>query len=128
VAGPGTLLLVDDDPDIRRVATLSLERIGGWRVVAVGSGAEAVARAADLQPTGILLDVMMPGLDGPTTLTRLRENPRTRALPVILMTARIQPSEVARYHAMGVRGVLSKPFDPLALPGEVSALLDAAAL
>jgi CheY-like chemotaxis protein len=119
------LLLVDDDDAIREIAQISLERVGGWSVVAVGSGEAAVGIVEaggvfDL----VVLDVMMPGIDGPTTLGRLR-GPLPSTVPVIFLTAKLQAADRARLQALGAAGVIAKPFDPMALPGEVDAILGA---
>jgi two-component system OmpR family response regulator len=114
-----TILLVDDDPSIRQVATLTLERVGGWAVRVAGSGAQALELARDEPPDLVLIDVMMPGMDGPETLARLRELPGFAAVPVVFMTARVQTHEIEEYRALGVVGVVSKPFDPLTLPQQL---------
>lgn len=117
------VLIIDDEADIRRVARLSLARIGGMDVSDAANGLEGIERAAAEEPDAILLDVMMPGLDGPATLHALRADPRTAAIPVVFLTAKAMPDEVARLLAMGVRGVLNKPFDPMTLPAELRAAL-----
>ena len=117
------VLLVDDEDDIRTIGQLSLSRVGGWQTVLAASGAEAVSKAAAEQPDLILLDVMMPGMDGPTTLGRLRAQEATAKTPVIFMTAKIQKQEVARYLELGAVGVIGKPFDPMTLPAEIKKLL-----
>ena len=117
------VLLVDDEDDIRTIGQLSLSRVGGWQTVLAASGAEALTRAAAEQPDLILLDVMMPGMDGPTTLGRLRAQEATAKTPVIFMTAKIQKHEVARYLELGAVGVIGKPFDPMTLPAEIKKLL-----
>ncbi|WP_257462575.1 response regulator [Archangium lipolyticum] len=117
------VMLVDDEDDIRTIGQLSLGRVGGWQTVLAASGAEAVTRAAAEQPDLILLDVMMPGMDGPTTLSRLRAQEATAKTPVIFMTAKIQKQEVARYLELGAVGVIGKPFDPMTLPAEIKRLL-----
>ncbi len=117
------VLLVDDEDDIRTIGQLSLSRVGGWQTVLAASGTEAVAKAAAEQPDLILLDVMMPGMDGPTTLGRLRAPEATAKTPVIFMTAKIQKQEVARYLELGAVGVIGKPFDPMTLPAEIKKLL-----
>jgi CheY-like chemotaxis protein len=117
------VLLVDDEDDIRTIGQLSLSRVGGWQTVLAASGTEAVAKAAAEQPDLILLDVMMPGMDGPTTLGRLRTQEATAKTPVIFMTAKIQKQEVARYLELGAVGVIGKPFDPMTLPAEIKKLL-----
>jgi CheY-like chemotaxis protein len=117
------ILLVDDEDDIREVAQLSLEMVGGYEVLTAGSGAEALRRAEAEGPDAILLDVMMPGMDGPTTFQSLRANPATAGIPVILLTAKVQAADRKRFEDLGVAGVLSKPFDPMLLAGEVASVL-----
>jgi CheY-like chemotaxis protein len=117
-----SILVVDDEPDIQTVAEMSLRAVGGWDVSLASSGAEALALAASLQPDLVLLDVMMPGLDGTTTLRMLRERPATAHIPVILMTAKVQRHEVARYLESGAAAVIPKPFDPMELPHLIRAL------
>jgi CheY-like chemotaxis protein len=123
----GRLLLVDDDADIREVARLSLERIGGWAVVDADSADAAERRAAADGPfAAVLLDVMMPGADGPATLRRLRDGVLDPEVPVIFLTAKVQRGDRERLEALGAAGVIAKPFDPVALPAEVAAILGAA--
>jgi two-component system OmpR family response regulator len=118
------VLVVDDDETIREIARLSLERVGEWEVVEAASGEEAVAAATGAGPFDlVLLDVMMPGLDGPTTLERLRAGSPGPAVPVVFLTAKAQRADRQRLRGMGVAAVLSKPFDPLALPAELDAIL-----
>jgi len=117
------LLLVDDDDAIREIARISLERVGGWDVVAAGSGEAAVEIVAaggafDL----VVLDVMMPGIDGPTTLARLR-GLLSPTVPVIFLTAKLQAADRARLLGLGAVGVVAKPFDPMALPAEIDGIL-----
>src|SRR5207247_4983585 len=109
------LLVIDDEEDIREVASLTLELKEGWDVVAAGSGAEGLKLARGGVPDAILLDVMMPDMDGPTTLRLLRHMPETRSIPVIFFTAKVQAADRRRYLSMGVSGVIAKPFDPLTL-------------
>ena len=118
------VLYVEDDADIRTIASLALEAVGGLTLQACASGAQALAHAAGFAPDLVLLDVMMPGMDGPTTLARLRDLPATRDVPVIFMTAKVQASEVQHYRALGALGVISKPFDPMTLAAQVQALWD----
>ena len=118
-----TLLLVDDEDDIREVAQLSLEMTAGWEVHTASSGAQALAAARALKPEAILMDVMMPEMDGPTTVRHLKADPETAGIPVILLTAKVQASDRAAFEGLGVVGVLSKPFDPMALADEVAAVL-----
>ena len=118
----GRLLLVDDEADIRRVAKLSLERVGGWEVVPAASSTEAVAAAEGGGFDAVLLDVMMPDVDGPATLERLRPilGPH---VPVVFLTAKVQPADVERLRGLGAAGVLAKPFDPMRLPDELAQVL-----
>lgn len=116
------VLYVEDDADIRMIATLALETVGGLQLKACPSGAEALAAAPAFAPDLLLLDVMMPGLDGPATLVKLRELPGTAATPVVFMTAKVQASEVEAYKAMGAIGVITKPFDPMTLAAQVREL------
>jgi len=111
-----SVMLVEDEPDIRAVAALALERLGGWNVVLCSSGEEALAKARGLAPDIIILDVLMPGIDGPGTLAKLREMPELSRTPVVFMTARVLPAEVAHYKELGAAEVIKKPFDPLDLP------------
>ena len=117
------ILIVDDEDDIREVAQMSLEMVAGWEVIPARSGDEGVRLAAEHRPDAILLDVMMPGMDGPATAERLRGRPETAAIPVILLTAKVQPADRRRLEALGVAGVLAKPFDPMELANQVSSLL-----
>ncbi|GAC1347405.1 MAG: response regulator [Myxococcales bacterium] len=117
------VLLVDDEPDIRRIGQFSLTAVGKLLVVTAANGAEALEAAARESPDVILLDVMMPGMDGPTALQRLREAEATRHIPVIFMTARVQQAEVERYLQLGALGVIHKPFDPMGLPQKLRDIL-----
>jgi CheY-like chemotaxis protein len=116
-------LIIDDDDDIREVAALSLETVAGWEVIMASSGAQGVARAAEQRPDAILLDVMMPGMDGPTTFRELRKNPATASIPVLLLTAKVQGTDQRRFADLGVEAVLVKPFDPLTLSAQISKAL-----
>ncbi len=109
------VLLVEDDPDVQVVASLALSEIGGLLVEVCGSALEALSAAPVFQPDLILLDVMMPGMDGIAALEALRKDPRMAATPVVFMTARAQSHEVARYRALGSLGVITKPFEPESL-------------
>ena len=117
------ILYVDDDPDIRDVAVMALELDGELDVRACASGAEALAEAPGFRPALILLDVMMPQMDGPTTLAGLRADPRTADIPVVFITARTQTAEVAQLTKLGALGVIPKPFDPMTLAGQARAFL-----
>ena len=117
------VLVVDDDDAIREVAQSSLEIVAGWEVEVASSGLQALDRAVAAPPDAILLDVMMPSMDGPTTFARLQADARTRDVPVVMLTAKVQPAERRRWEQLGVAGVLAKPFDPLELPGQIADLL-----
>jgi CheY-like chemotaxis protein len=118
------VLVVDDDDTIRELVQLSLETLTGWDVLTASSGAEALRRAAEEHPDAILLDVMMPELDGPATMAQLRADPRIGDIPVIMVTAKVQASERRRFADIdGVRGVIAKPFDPMTLADEVAGML-----
>ncbi|MBI5922140.1 MAG: response regulator [Betaproteobacteria bacterium] len=113
------ILYVEDEPDIRMVAQLALETVGEFTLEVCGSGAEALERIAAFQPQLVLMDVMMPGMDGPSTLAKIRELQNFKATPVIFMTAKVQPQEVASYKQSGVVGVIPKPFDPMTLANSI---------
>ena len=117
------VLLVDDDDDIRTIGELALVEVGGMPTVLASSGPMALEVAEREQPDVVLLDVMMPGMDGPTTLRRLREQASTAAIPVVFVTAKVQHHEVQRYLDLGAVGVIAKPFDPMELPDEVRAIM-----
>ena len=117
------ILIVDDEDDIREVAALSLESVAGWEVLTASSGAQGITRAIEFKPDAILLDVMMPGMDGPTTFRELRKNPATTKIPVLLLTAKVQGSDQRRFADLGVEAVLFKPFDPLTLSTQIAGVL-----
>lgn len=119
------VLIIDDEDDIRSVAALSLGILGGVEVVEADTGKDGISKAASEQPDVILLDMMMPGMDGPTTLLALRDHPDTNKIPVIFLTARAMTNEVERLKQMGAKGILTKPFDPTALASQVRAILEA---
>ena len=116
------ILCIDDEDDIREIARLSLESVGGFRVTDRPGGREGVDAALAEKPDLILIDVMMPGQDGPATLAELRTHKELDDVPVVFMTARVQEQEVAEYHALGAAGVIAKPFDPMALSEELQAI------
>ena len=118
------VLLVDDEVDIRRIAALSLSGVGGMEVVQASGGSEGIRKAREDRPDVILLDMMMPGLDGLATFRTLRSDPETSAIPVVFLTAKAMSAEVDRLRALGARGVLIKPFDPMALPRLLRELLE----
>lgn len=117
------VLLIDDDEMIREVAEISLVAVGGWEVMTADSGEEGLGKAIAGQPDAILLDVMMPGLDGPATLQRLKADPATSGIPVVFLTAKVQQAEQQQWIDLGVVGVLLKPFDPMVLASQVAELL-----
>src|ERR1700747_1966083 len=117
------ILIIDDEDDIREVAALSLETVAGWDVAMASSGAQGLARAAEYRPDAILLDVMMPGMDGPSTFRELRKNPATAQIPVLLLTAKGQRTTQGRFAARGVEAVLFKPFDPMTLSTQIAGVL-----
>ena len=124
---PQKVLYVEDDPDIRAVAEIALQDVGGFTTVICESGTEAVEKAPGFEPELILLDVMMPGMDGPATLQALRKLPGLERVPVIFMTARLQKSEIEEYLDLGALGVIPKPFDPMTLSEQIAAILADAA-
>lgn len=115
-----SVLYVDDEPDIREVAELALSLVDGLSVHVCESGERALELLPQLQPDLVLLDVMMPGTDGPTTLRHMRANPALAHLPVIFVTAKAMPQEVARFRALGAAAVIPKPFDPMQLGRQVT--------
>lgn len=116
------ILYVEDEPDIRAVAQMALEAVGGFTVIACASGSEALAAAPTAQADLLLLDVMMPGMDGPSTLKALRDMPATAGTPVIFMTAKVQAAEVAQYRELGAIDVIHKPFDPMELSAQINGI------
>jgi CheY-like chemotaxis protein len=119
------ILHVDDEPDIREIVEMSLGLNPDFEVRTCACGADAITVAAEWSPFLILLDVMMPGMDGPTTLAHLRKDPRTADIPVLFMTARAQARELQQFIALGAQGVISKPFDPMTLAFSVRSHLQA---
>ncbi len=115
------ILIVEDEPDIQAIAQLALEAVGGFIVKVCGSGADALVIAPGFAPDLILLDVMMPGMNGLMALQALRELPATAATPVMFITAKVQPQEIARYRELGALDVIPKPFDPMTLAATISA-------
>lgn len=118
-----TVLLVDDEDDIREVAQMSLEVTAGWKIEGANCGTDGIEKAKELKPDAILLDVMMPDMDGPTTFKKMRELPELAETPVILMTAKVQASDLAHFNDIGVSGVIPKPFDPMSLAEQVKDIL-----
>lgn len=116
------VLYVDDEPDIREIAKIALDLDDGMVVETAASGAEAITKARNWSPDIILLDVMMPDMDGPMTLAALRGHAATRSIPVVFITARTQAHEVERFRALGAAAVIPKPFDPMLLATQVRAV------
>ncbi|HLO48395.1 MAG TPA: response regulator [Kamptonema sp.] len=117
------ILIIDDEDDIREVAQLSLEMMGGWQVLTACSGSEGLAKALADPPDAILLDVMMPTLDGLATFQLLRSRIPTQGIPVILLTAKVHSADQRRFAELGVSGVITKPFEPIHLATQVAQAL-----
>lgn len=117
------ILVIDDEADIREVTALTLETVAGWQVILAPSGAKGIERASLKQPDAILLDVMMPDIDGPTTFRILKKNGSTSHIPVLLLTAKVQGADRRQLDALGAAAILAKPFDPLTLADQISGVL-----
>ncbi|MGL5080515.1 MAG: response regulator [Microcoleaceae cyanobacterium] len=117
------ILIIDDEDDIRELLQMSLEVSTDWKISTAASGPEGLDLAVSQQPHAIILDVMMPGMDGPTTFEKLQMNAATRDIPVILLTAKVQASQQSRYTELGVKAVLSKLIDPLNFGDQMSRIL-----
>jgi CheY-like chemotaxis protein len=117
------VLVVDDDEMLREVAKVALEMVGGWQVISAGSGPEAKSLALSEQPDALLLDVMMPGMDGPSTVVALQQDPATKHIPIIFLTAKVGGEGHEQWDHLPVAGVIPKPFDPMTLSAEVARLL-----
>lgn len=113
------ILCIDDQEDILTVTQMALETVGGYEVSAFESGATALDALTRMTPDLILIDAMMPGMDGPAVLHAVRERPALDDVPVVIMTARVQATEIDEYLAVGAAGVIPKPFDPMTLSQEV---------
>jgi CheY-like chemotaxis protein len=113
------ILIVDDEEDVRAIATLGLQMGAGWEVLTASSGAEGIAIAAQHHPDAILLDLMMPNMDGRATLQHLKQQPATQSIPVILMTAKVQASEQNSFQDLDVAAIFTKPFRPLTLAQQI---------
>lgn len=116
-------LVVDDEEDVRFVAQMSLGRVGGMEVIEAASGEEGIARARTEHPDFILLDMMMPGMDGAATFRALRGARETANIPVVFLTAKAMKSEVQRLKDLGAKGVVLKPFNPMTLAAEIRTIL-----
>ena len=117
------ILIIDDEDDLREVAALSLEATAGWEILTASSGAEGIDIASAEQPDAILMDVMMPGVDGPTTFARMQQTPAIAHIPVLLLTAKVQGVDQRRFAGLGLAGILFKPFDPLTLAEQIATAL-----
>ena len=113
------IMYVDDEADIRTIVQFALEDEEDFELRICASGQEALSTVGGYQPDLVLLDVMMPGMDGPTTLQRLHEQPNLERLPIVFVTAKVQPQEVAHFKAIGAIDVIAKPFDPMSLADQV---------
>ncbi len=120
---PRRILIIDDEDDIREVASLTLEATAGWDVTCARSGAEGIGKAIAEQPEAILLDVMMPDMDGPSTFRTMQGTPEIAHIPVLLLTAKVQGVDQRRFADLGVAAVLFKPFDPMTLAQQISEAL-----
>jgi len=119
-----TVLVVDDNDDIRELAQLCLETVDGWDVLTASSGAAAIESARENQPDAVLLDMMMPGMDGLTTFQHLQSDESTRDIPVLLFTAKLQARDRQIWQGTAIRGTIAKPFDPMTLGTQVSKTLN----
>lgn len=119
------ILYVEDEPDIQAVAKVALEVVGGFEVCICSSGEEAIKKVLDFSPDLILLDVMMPDMDGPSTLVSLKKLPGLDSLPYVFMTAKVQPSEIEYFKSLGAIDVIAKPFDPMTLSERVNGIWQA---
>ena len=117
------VLLVDDEDDIREVAQMSLEMTVGWEIDSANGGQAGIDKALVFSPDAILMDVMMPDMDGPTTFLKMREMDELKDTPVILLTAKVQATDKEYFASIGVTGVIAKPFDPMSLAEQVQAIL-----
>jgi CheY-like chemotaxis protein len=117
------ILVIDNEQYIQEVAQICLETTVGWDVLTAGSGREGLLKAQTEQPDAILLDVMMPDMDGVTTFEKLQANPATQDIPVILLTAKVQASDRRRYAKLGMKAAIAKPFNPLELASQVAQAL-----
>jgi CheY-like chemotaxis protein len=114
------ILYVEDEPDIQAVARMALEAVGGFTLQVCSSGEEALQTAVEFAPDLLLLDVMMPGMDGPTTLQELRNLPDLANTPAVFMTAKVQPQEIEQFKSFGALDVIPKPFDPMTLSDQIT--------
>ncbi len=116
------IMYVEDDVDIQVIGTLALEEVGGFEIIVCNNGVEAIRDVEEFSPDLILLDVMMPEMDGMTTIKKLKENDSVSSIPVVFMTAKSQEHELTTYMQLGAAEVIKKPFDPMALPGILNSI------
>lgn len=117
------ILVIDNEPYIQEVAQICLETMASWQVITANSGNEGLMMAATHHPDAILLDIMMPDMDGITTFQKLQETTATQNIPVIFLTAKVQASDRRRYSELGIKALIPKPFDPLQLPTQIAQAL-----
>ena len=117
------ILLIDDEEAIQEVVQVGIEIETGWQVAIASSGLEGIAVAASQQPDAILLDVMMPDLDGISTLSQLKANAKTQSIPVIFLTAKTQAADKNLFQSLGVVGVITKPFNSMTLASRIARML-----
>lgn len=117
------ILVIDDEYPLRRVIQLALKMTAGWEVLTAGSGQEGIDKAETERPDAILLDVMMPEMDGPATLAHLRANKFTQHIPIVLLTAKVQVADQQRFTQLGVATVIVKPFEPTTLASQIAQAL-----
>ncbi|MGG6263741.1 response regulator [Leptolyngbya sp. AN03gr2] len=117
------ILVIDDEDDIRAVVQISLEEFGGWQSIAASSGTEGIALARSKVPDAILLDISMPDFDGYQVCEVLKQDAQTQAIPIILLTAKVLPSDRQRFAELSIVGVITKPFDPMLIWQEVGNIL-----
>jgi len=118
------IMYVEDEPDIQAIAKLALEAVGGYNVMVCSSGQEALQKVNDFEPDLFLLDVMMPEMDGPTTLMELRKLDKFDETPALFLTAKVMPSEIDRFKSIGALDVIAKPFDPMSLAAQIQKIWD----
>ena len=114
------ILYVEDEADIQTVASIALKTVGGFELLICSSGEQAIENAVSFLPDLLLLDIMMPGMDGPSTLKALWQFPELSKVPAIFMTAKVQPAEIVEYKALGALDVIAKPFDPMTLAQQIT--------
>ncbi|MEA5486018.1 MULTISPECIES: response regulator [Pseudanabaena] len=119
-----SILLIDDEPNLAQVIAVCLESFKGWKVQIANSGKAGLSIVESLKPDAILLDVMMPEMDGITVFQHLQQNPETQNIPVILLTAKVQASDRARFAQLDIAGAISKPFEPLQIADQIAQLLN----